>query len=348
MSAWLLLGLPLACFLLAAALTGPVRRHALSKAVVDLPGERSSHTVPTPRGGGVAIVGAFLAGIALVALIHPDETRTVGFMAVTAVGAGALGWMDDRRDLHPALRLTVQLALAIGIVWALQPVSRIEIGGWTVSAGWLAWPLSVGWLVWLANLYNFMDGTDGIAGVEAVVVCSILALWFAAYGDPALAMAALALAGAAAGFLLWNWSPARLFMGDVGSVTLGLLIGLLTIAGINRLGLPWGGAVILLGVFLGDATVTLLVRLARGERIWEAHRSHFYQRAVRAGASHADVAFAVLALDLGLAVRASLAVARIAPQGLWPASAIILLAAVAGWVMARERRRRAGGGGVHG
>jgi len=339
---WLAPVLALTCFGLALALTAPVRRFVLRQAVIDHPGSRSSHAEPTPRGGGLAIVAASVAGLVLIALVSTGSARLAATMAVVGAAAGVLGWLDDRHDLHAAPRLLVQFVLAAIAVWALGPVNEIAIAGWTMHAGWLAWPLTLGWLVWLTNLYNFMDGIDGIACVEAAVVCTTLALWFAALGDAQLALAALVVAAAAAGFLVWNWSPAGLFMGDVGSIALGMLIGLLTVAGVNRLGLPWDAAAILLGVFLADATVTLILRLARGERVWQAHRSHYYQRAVRTGASHAGVTLAVLVLDLMLAVLASLSAARIAPQGLWPASAIILLAAAGGWVAMRERRRTAG------
>jgi UDP-N-acetylmuramyl pentapeptide phosphotransferase/UDP-N-acetylglucosamine-1-phosphate transferase len=260
----------------------PLLRRA---AVLDRPNERSSHNIPTPRGGGIAVIGAALAAwLVLVAAGAAPAT----LLAVIA-GAGALAaisWIDDLRDLSPSVRLGVQCAaVALGVLAALPEG--------LVFQGWLPAPLdraaaALLWL-WFVNLYNFMDGIDGMAGSETASVGIGLAL-FAVIGvghDPALAALAAALAVAAIGFLVWNWAPARIFLGDVGSVPLGYLLGFLLLATASQG--YWRIALILPLYFLADATITLLRRLLRGERVWLPHREHFYQQAVRRGLGHAAV-----------------------------------------------------------
>jgi UDP-N-acetylmuramyl pentapeptide phosphotransferase/UDP-N-acetylglucosamine-1-phosphate transferase len=264
--------------------------------VLDHPNERSSHRVPTPRGGGIAVVGSLL--LAWIVLVRTG-LAVPGIIGV-AVGAGILGaisWIDDLRGLSPALRLLVQaVAVAIGIV-ALPGPQFLPLG-WLGSAVWFA-ASGLLWLWWI-NLFNFMDGIDGIDGSEAAAI-GIGVLFFAGAGagaDAALEMLAAALVGAALGFLVWNWAPARIFLGDVGSAPLGYLIGFLLLDLVMR-GF-WKIALILPLYFLADATITLVRRLFRGERIWQPHREHFYQQAVRAGLGHAAVVERVIAADVVL------------------------------------------------
>jgi UDP-N-acetylmuramyl pentapeptide phosphotransferase/UDP-N-acetylglucosamine-1-phosphate transferase len=264
--------------------------------VLDHPNERSSHRVPTPRGGGIAVIGVLLLAWIVLARTGLAPPGTIGVAAGAGVLA-AISWIDDLRGVSPALRLLVQaVAVAIGIFVLSEPQSFPL--GWLGSAVWFA-ATGLLWLWWI-NLFNFMDGIDGIAGSEAAAI-GVGLLLFAGAGagaDPALAMAAAALVGAALGFLVWNWSPARIFLGDVGSAPLGYLIGFLVLDLVMR-GF-WKVALILPLYFLADATITLARRLIRGERIWRAHREHFYQRAVRAGLGHAAVVERVIAADLVL------------------------------------------------
>ncbi|HEU0080065.1 MAG TPA: hypothetical protein VFQ76_20630, partial [Longimicrobiaceae bacterium] len=196
--------------------------------------------------------------------------------------------------------------------------------------------LAVVALVWLTNLYNFLDGIDGIAGGEAVAVGGVGGALLWAAGERGLAAVALVAAAAGAGFLVWNWQPARIFMGDVGSGFLGFLFGALAVASERVEGPPALVWILLLGVFVVDATLTLLRRAGRGERLHEAHRRHAYQRAVQSGLSHARVAGAVLAIDALLAALGAAAWLR--PAWALPgfaAGAAVLLLAYAGV----ERRR---------
>jgi UDP-N-acetylmuramyl pentapeptide phosphotransferase/UDP-N-acetylglucosamine-1-phosphate transferase len=303
----------------------PVLRRA---AVLDRPNERSSHEIPTPRGGGIAVIAAALA--AWLVLITAGAAP-VSLLAVIAGAAAlaAISWLDDLRGLPPAMRLGVQCAaVAIGIFAAMPEGAVFQ--GWLPSgldraAAALLW-------VWFVNLYNFMDGIDGIAGSETAAIGVGLAL-FAVAGvghDPALAALAAAVAAAAVGFLVWNWAPARIFLGDVGSVPLGYLLGFLLLAAAARG--YWKVALILPLYFLADATITLLRRLARGERIWLPHRQHFYQQAVRRGLGHAAIVRRVIAANVIL-IGAGWAAENVSgPAGLAVAAAtvLVLLASLAG------------------
>ena len=252
------------------ALTWLARRYALRASLMDVPNLRSSHVQPTPRGGGVAIVGSFLAALAVT---YPIGGAPVDVLLVLIGGGGLIaltGFVDDHISMSAVSRLFIQfLAAAIavfvvgGYFQAPAPVEFIDVlkGGLT----------AVG-LVWLTNLYNFMDGIDGLAGVETVTVCGGAALFLAILGGQELVPACLFLAAAAAGFLAWNWPPARIFMGDVGSAFIGFSIGVLGLAASRSTEIPLWTWAILLGIFLVDATVTLLWRMGSGQRWYAAHR----------------------------------------------------------------------------
>jgi len=297
---WLVLKF-IAVALAGAAATGVALRQLRRRAILDHPNDRSSHDRPTPRGGGIAL----LPVIVLAWLLGEDarvQPETVVVLAC-AVALAALSWVDDLRSLPPWLRLLVQIAgAAVAMPWLTEqgPVFQGLLPVWLDAAlAGLIW-------VWFVNLFNFMDGIDGIAGVEAAsiglgLVC-IVALAPAATADP---WPALSLAAAVLGFLWWNWHPARIFLGDVGSVPLGFLIGWLLLSAAAQG--HWAPAVILPLYYLSDATLTLLRRAARGENVWQAHREHFYQVAVQRGRSHATVSGAVAAANValvGLAVAA--------------------------------------------
>ena len=282
----------LACGMGTGALIPLLRR----RNVLDRPNDRSSHAVPTPRGGGIAVIG-------IVLLVWLD-LAAAGWvtMAVVpiAIAAGLLAvvcWIDDLHDLPPLIRLAAQAAVvAIGL-FALPETGSGEMG-WLGSVAYFT-ALGLLWMWWV-NLYNFMDGIDGIAGSEAAAIAAGLLL-FAMIGsgvDLTVALLAAPILGASLGFLFWNWSPARIFLGDVGSVPLGYLTGYLLI-GLAAVG-RWKIALILPLFFLADATITLGRRLLRGERIWEAHRQHFYQQAVRRGIGHAAVVKRVIVGNLAL------------------------------------------------
>ena len=256
-----------------------------------MPNERSSHVAPTPRGGGIAVIGASLVGwLALCAAgVLPLSNLVVVF---AGAALAVVSWLDDLRGLSPAIRLLAQFAAVAAGMWALP--HDVVFQGW-LPAGLDAIAAALLW-VWFVNLFNFMDGIDGIDASEATAIGVGIVL--VAGGDLGLASPAVAIAAAALGFLVWNWAPARIFLGDVGSVPLGYLLGFL-LYGLALRG-AWQAALILPLYFLADATLTLLRRLVRGERVWQAHREHFYQRAVQRGLGHAAVVARVIAADIVL------------------------------------------------
>jgi Fuc2NAc and GlcNAc transferase len=288
------------CSLVASALlTGLVRKLALSHGVIDVPNERSSHTTPTPRGGGIAIASATLGAVIALAALGKIELR----LLAAFVGGGAMvatvGFIDDRRPLSAGIRLAVHFAAALwALVW-LEGLPPLRIAGQVFEFGIAGYLLGALGIVWTLNLFNFMDGIDGIAASEAAFIAvagSLLAIFTgAAMGVTAIA---LATGAACAGFLLWNWPPAKIFMGDVGSAFLGFTIAVLAIASArqNTVGLlVW---LLLGGVFFVDATVTFVRRLLRREPVHEAHRSHAYQWLARRWNSHRRVTIVVVVVNL--------------------------------------------------
>lgn len=292
------LGLILAVGIFSAALTGLLRRYALARGVIDVPNARSSHTLPTPRGGGVAIVLG--TALALPALWAAEVITPAQLWALLGAGGAVavVGFADDHGHIAARWRLLAHFsAAAWALAWlgGLPPVpffSALQMPDWVGAV------FGALYLVWMLNLYNFMDGIDGIAGVEAVCACLGGAALYLLSGHPALSILPLVLAAAVAGFLCWNFPPAKIFMGDAGSGFLGITLGVLSLqAGWVSPQLFWAW-VILLGVFVTDATVTLLRRLLRGEKLYQAHRSHAYQHAARHFGRHRPVTLAVAAINL--------------------------------------------------
>jgi Fuc2NAc and GlcNAc transferase len=333
--AWMAVILGLTTFLASVGLSKLARRYALARALIDVPNERSSHSVPTPKGGGIAIAVVVLTGLVLLAVLGP-----VGAAPALALGGGgalvaAVGWLDDHYGLSAGVRLAVHVAAAAWAVAWLRGMPDLTLGETTMHLGLAGTLLAVTGVVWATNLYNFMDGIDGLAATEAVVVGAAGWLLLASRATP-LALVALLVAAAAAGFLVWNWPPARLFMGDVGSGFLGFMFGGLAVATENARALPALLWLVLLGPFFIDATITLLRRMARGDRWHAAHRTHAYQRAVQSGWSHRRVTSVVAALSGALGVAVAIAIAR-------PGLQVPVLAAAGGILgvlyLGVERRR---------
>jgi len=281
-------------------LTALLRRYALARSLLDVPNARSSHSLPTPRGGGVAIVVAFLAGLCLAFFAGLGIAAEL-FYALLGAGLGIalLGFLDDHGHIAARWRLLGHFLAAAWALYWLGGLPPLAVFGGLLQLSWIGHVLAAFYLVWLLNLYNFMDGIDGIASVEAICVCVGGAILYALLETSLLTdLPLLMLAAAVLGFLLWNFPPARIFMGDAGSGFLGIVLGLLSLqaAWISPV-LLWGW-LILLGVFIVDATLTLLRRLLRGEKVYEAHRSHAYQYASRQFGRHLPVTLAVLAINL--------------------------------------------------
>ncbi len=285
--------------LFAFVLTGLLRRYALSRSLVDIPNERTSHAVPTPRGGGMSIVLTCLVALPLLGWAGGVSVAGVWALAGAGGWVALVGWLDDHGHVPARWRL---LAHSIGAGWALTwlgGLPPLPVFGFVLDLGWLGHGLAAVYLVWLLNLYNFMDGIDGIAGIEALTVSlGGVGLYLLSPAAGPEWIGPLLLASAVVGFLLWNFPKAKIFMGDAGSGFVGILLGVLSIqASWVAPELFWGW-VILLGAFVVDATVTLVRRVQRGDRFYEAHRSHAYQYAARKVGAHAPVSFAFGAINL--------------------------------------------------
>jgi Fuc2NAc and GlcNAc transferase len=280
----------------AALLTELMRRIALGSGVLDVPNPRSSHGVPTPRGGGVAIVLVTTAGLTILALrgiLRPDLLYA---LAGGGIAVALVGLIDDRRSSSARVRLSVHFAAALWALWWLGGLPPLRIGTYVLTSGWLGDVSGALGIVWAINLFNFMDGIDGIAASEAifVAVAGSLALTV----NAGIGLAALTFAAACSGFLLWNWPPAKIFLGDAGSGYLGYVIVVLAVAATRDNPVALWVWLILGGAFFADATVTLVRRALRNERVHEAHRSHAYQWLARRWGSHGKVTLAVLAVNL--------------------------------------------------
>lgn len=296
----LLIGLFCIVFILTVVVTRLVLGWLRHQQILDHPNERSSHSLPTPRGGGLAVTPICL--LAWGGLWLSDATPP-GLLVplLAAFGLLVLSWFDDKGGLTARLRFGLHLAAVIAGLAALP-------GDLLIFQGWL--PLwadrliaGLGW-VWFLNLYNFMDGIDGITGVESASLGLGLTLLVVLPGltllPATLAAPALVLAAAALGFLVWNWHPAKLFLGDSGSIPLGYLGGwlLIMVAGQGYL----AAALILPLYYLADASITITRRALRREKIWQAHRQHFYQQAVRGGLRHNQASSLIALTNLGLIV----------------------------------------------
>jgi Fuc2NAc and GlcNAc transferase len=275
--------------------SGSVLRYAVRRNLMDIPNERSSQSAPIPRGGGIAIA---IAGIIGVVLLWSREMvpgwLLVGF-CLPGIAIAVVGFIDDAVQVSAFIRFTVHIvACSIGLVM-IPDAAQMVFPGAQVPELLLQFILVVG-LAWAVNLFNFMDGIDGLAGIEAVYIAVAILLLAFANGQLESALPAAVTGAAALGFLAYNWPPARLFMGDVGSGFLGYALGFSMLAAIAD-GLNIWAAITVVGAFVADSTVTLLTRILRGEKASQAHRTHAYQRlAQRWG--HGKVTVLYLAINL--------------------------------------------------
>ena len=290
---------------------------------LDVPNTRSLHERPVPRVGGVAIALGVAAAVF-------GGLVPFGLALVLALALAVVSYLDDLHRLPTGVRLAAHLAAAAGFAWyVLSPMLALEMA--VIVLG----------LAWITNLYNFMDGSDGLAGGMSVAGFGALAIAATLAGDQGTAATAAAVAGASLAFLAFNFPPARVFMGDVGSIPLGFLAAALGVAGWRNDAWPLWFPLLVFAPFIGDATVTLLRRVLRRERVWHAHREHYYQRMVRMGFGHRRTALIIYVLMLICAGAALYA--RSEPpvvQGIVFAAATALLAAVAVWVDLRWARHR--------
>lgn len=284
---------PAVAFALAGGVTPLLRRWLIRQNLLDLPGERRSHTSPTPRGGGLAIIAAIGVAVILSPLVWWSGL-------VLMVLLGVLGWVEDGHDLSPMARLAVQAMVAVLALWLIGGVASVDLAGYTIHRPWLWTLLSGVAMIWLINLHNFMDGSDGLAAMQGVwsgLAFGVLMLRGELFAP---AVFALAMSGAFAGFLLWNRPPASIFMGDSGSMVLGGSVAALALIGAASGAVSVWVSLIIASLFVVDATATLLARVIQGERWYTAHRQHAYQRLIQAGWSHGRVLALYGAINLGV------------------------------------------------
>nr|WP_081743967.1 glycosyltransferase family 4 protein [Pseudomonas sp. URMO17WK12:I12] len=275
-----------------------LRKYALAANLIDKPNSRSSHTIPTPRGGGVAIVVTFLIALPFFGFFGLLSWGWVWSLLLPGSGIAILGFLDDHGHIAARWRLLGHFASAVVTLFFLQGLAPLNIFGRVIDFGVLGNIFAVFYLVWLLNLYNFMDGIDGLASIEAISACLGMCLIYWVLGLPDLIWPAAILAMCVSGFLFWNFPPAKIFMGDAGSGFLGITLGILSLHSAwvaPQLFCAW---VIVLGVFINDATFTLIRRLLRGDKIYEAHRSHGYQYASRRYGNHLPVTMAVFGINV--------------------------------------------------
>ena len=292
--------LGIAAFVASYGMTFWLLHHSRVRQLIDQPNQRSSHSVPTPRGGGLSMVLVTTAATVWLYLIGQIAAPLALALVCGGLAVAAVGFWDDVRSAPILVRMLVHLSSATLAVALLGASSTLALGPWTLNLGPLAPVVAVIGVVWVLNLFNFMDGIDGIAASEgAFVLLAGATLGMFMRGTALAPLMLAATAGVSClGFLALNWAPARIFMGDVGSGYLGYTIAVLALASVRSGALDGWTWAILGAAFVADASVTLIRRLFRGERVYQAHRSHAYQRLARRLGSHAKVTALVIAIDL--------------------------------------------------
>lgn len=308
-------------FLLAAGVSAGVIRVLVSSRarhrLMDHPNERSLHDTPRPRIGGIGICAGVLLAFITMSGLDVDLPATLAYLAGGALIVLVISFIDDVRMLSAALRIPFHFFAAGVLVASGLSLENVSIGstvlGLPMAAGVV---VSVLYVVWMVNLYNFMDGMDGFAGGMAVIGFGVLALLAANAGAATIAATSISIAGAALGFLLFNFPPARVFMGDVGASTLGFLAAALALWADREHVVPLWISVLIFSPFIADATVTLFRRAFNRERVWRAHRNHYYQKLVRLGWGHRKTVIAEYLLMLACGLSAVIAV-HVEPAGQW-------------------------------
>ncbi len=287
-------------FIISLLITYVFRSLAIRKSLLDFPTESSSHTIPTPKGGGIGIVVAWFLGI-----LYFYLSGRIGLYYFLAFASGIIlviaGIIDDIRNLNAGIRLGLQILTGCIAVYFLGGLQKIDLGITIIQNKWVLSFISVFALVWLVNIFNFLDGIDGYVAAEVIFITMAA---FIVFGDPV----ALILFVSALGFIIWNWQPAKIFMGDVGSTLLGFNIGVLAIYYQNNNVssiLVW---IIISCAFWFDATFTLYRRIKNREKLLQAHKKHANQRIVQAGYSHQKTVVYLLIINMVLFVFACLSV----------------------------------------
>lgn len=312
--------------LLSFILTVPLRHWLVQRGIVDHPGFRRSHSTPTPRGGGVAIAAALIATV----VVQPGFDPLVWIALAFVLALAVLGWIDDRRNLHPFRRLAVQVVAVVAVLGSLGGIQSVVVFGQELSAPWLWSALAAIAALWLINLHNFMDGSDGLAAMQGLWTGAVMGWLLHGAGAGEAGWFALAAAGAFGGFLVWNRPPARIFMGDAGSLVLGAVVAWLALYGAATGHISIWVSLLVTSVFVVDATATLVLRLVRGERWYTPHRQHAYQLLLSRGWSHGRILALYAAVNL-LLVLPGVVLATVYPRLDLVVAALLALLLIGGW-----------------
>lgn len=319
--------------LVSATATALGRRYALRRELLDLPGRRRSHTIATPRGGGVGPVLATFAGGVVLLWIYPGQMRVLSACLLGLAAVAAIGWLDDHRPLRAGFRLCVHVLAGLIAALALLGIPATSLQGLLLA-------VAVLWIVGLTNVWNFMDGIDGLATTQAIliVLCLLAGSRLHAWLDPAWSSFTLLFLGALLGFLPFNFPRAKIFLGDIGSGAFGFVIGCVLLRAVDSGGLPWPLVLLPVSAFMVDAGLTLAKRIAQRKHWWLAHREHLYQWLVRRGVSHLRVTLAYGYWTCATAVLALASANLSVRRSTWVALATLLLACML-WRWARMRLR---------
>lgn len=288
----------IAALVFSTGITGLMRVYAKRSNLLDVPNQRSSHQVATPRGGGLSIVVVFLGAVIWFYAQGRLPTDVFSSLLVGGVLVAGIGFADDHRHVPAKWRFLVQIIAATFALVILGGLPGIQLGNNLLDLGYAGDAMAIVFTVWLVNLYNFMDGIDGIAVVEALCIVGS-ALMILSFGDIGHITVLLAVfAAPALGFLVWNWPPAKIFLGDVGSGFIGFILAMFAIISSSLGLLPIWSWLILAGVFVVDSTITLVTRVINGEEWYSAHNNHAYQKASRQLKGHLPVTLAVLVINV--------------------------------------------------
>lgn len=286
----LIFGIIIALGFFSFILTWLIMRYAVRNKMTVVPNERSLHDLPTPKGGGIAIVLTWYIGIIILFFSGIIE-RSLFFALLSGILLAIVSLIDDIRGLKPVIRLIVQFLTAILAFIFLEGLRPLVLPQININYNILVYPIAIVGMVWFINLFNFMDGVDGFASLEAIILCSVFFVF-------TWSLAAILLIACITGFLYWNWPKASIFMGDVGSTQLGFILVVLGIYYHNSYELSILNWIMLTSPFWFDATLTLLRRWRAGEKLSEAHRKHVYQRIVQAGFTHEKVNVFLLLINV--------------------------------------------------
>ena len=274
-------------------LTYIIKRVAVKHSLLDIPNERSSHEIPTPRGGGLAIVVSWFTGITILFFTGNIES-SLYFALISGVFLAIISLIDDIIDLSPFVRLLIQTITALVALYFLDGFASVNLSGLKISAPALLYPFALIGIVWFINLFNFLDGIDGYASLEAIVIAALMLIFSSD-------MINVILIACIAGFLFWNWPRAKIFMGDIGSTQLGFILVILGIYYHNTAQFSIIHWLMISSLFWFDATLTLFRRWKNKEKLSVAHRKHAYQRAVQSGLSHKNTILISLFVNIVIA-----------------------------------------------